>query len=422
MTVRHVLLICTVGGSPEPIAASLKRWRPDRAIFVPSRETRAQVEEKALPLAATDPQAFVLPVGCYEFCEIPDAQDFAGAVRKMRELAGEVARWQARGDAFEVVVDFTAGTKCMTAALALIAHPWGCRFSYVGGTERTKDSVGIVVSGKEQVLHSPNPWESLGFRAIEDAISLFDRGAYGAAAALLQGSLTQVADLARKRELLSLKVLAEAYDAWDRFDHQEARTLLGKALHSENDLRSLMGAARAEAVLNAVRHHRDHLARLDSTAGLARVADLLSNARRCIFARRYDDAVARLYRALEALAQLRLSQVHGIDSAHVPLEALPDDLRASMTPVAQEGHVWLGLQNAYALLRARGDALGECFHERGLDDPRGSSLSARNRSILAHGFEPVGEKVCTRLLTDITAVALAAGIVAEDEAQFPRLG
>jgi hypothetical protein len=82
------LLICTVGGSPEPIVATLKHWRPSRALFLPSRQTRPDVEAKILPLARQGGVA--LDVGAYDFIELPDPQDFTASVRKMRDLVPEV--------------------------------------------------------------------------------------------------------------------------------------------------------------------------------------------------------------------------------------------------------------------------------------------------------------------------------------------
>ena len=50
----------------------------------------------------------------------------------------------------------------MSAAFGIQASRWPCMFSYVGGNERTKDGLGIVVSGSEKVFHQTNPWDSLG--------------------------------------------------------------------------------------------------------------------------------------------------------------------------------------------------------------------------------------------------------------------
>ncbi len=56
----------------------------------------------------------------------------------------------------------------------------------------------------------------------------------------------------------------------------------------------------------------------------------------------------------------------------------------------------IGLQSAYKLLFEMGNELGFTFREMGLDGEY-SLLTARNFSILAHGFDPVGKEVCERL-------------------------
>ncbi len=418
----EVFLIATVGGSPEPLVASVKHWRPSRVCFVPSHQTLEQIEGKILPLVAAE--GFPLPSGAWDPHVLDDAQDFAHCVRRMRELTQRVETWRRRGDGFEVVVDITGGTKWMSGALALVARRWPCRFSYVGGTERTKEGVGIVVSGKEQVLHTANPWNALGAQAAEDAITLFDRGACGGAVAVLDEALPRVDDPARKRELSVLRNLVAAYEAWERFEHAEAGRLLGKALEGENDLAALLGADRAGRLCPLLARQRELLQILAAARAPTRelVADLLANARRREAEKRHDDAVARLYRALEALAQLRLSTEHGIaDTSRVSLDALPEPMRANRTADA-DGTVRLGMQDAYALLRARGDAVGEAFSRRRLDDRNKSNLAARNGSILAHGFTPVGAKVCANLRADVLAVAEAAGLTTADLPEFPRLG
>src|SRR5262245_28436204 len=136
------LLLCTVGSTHEPLVASLKHWQPARVWFLPTPETRDQVAARIVPSAAAE--GLQLDAGRYDLLLLPDGQDFSRCVDKLRELTPEVERWLARGPEFAVVVDFTGGTKCMSAALALQAHRWRCQFSYVGGSERTKEGVGVV--------------------------------------------------------------------------------------------------------------------------------------------------------------------------------------------------------------------------------------------------------------------------------------
>jgi CRISPR-associated protein (TIGR02710 family) len=347
---------------------------------------------------------------------------FTGCVERLRGLTPEVERWLARGPDFAVVADFTGGTKCMSAALALQARRWPCRFSFVGGTERTKDNVGVVISGKEQVLHGSNPWDALGYQAVEDALVLFDQGAAGAAGRLLEQTLRNVEGPARKRELASLKCLVEAYDAWDRFEHREALNKLNEVQKYDNDLGAVLGRQRADQLRKTLDQHRAVLAHLTAESGPtpARVQDLLANARRRGQEGRLDDAVARLYRAIEAVAQTRLREAHGIaDTSKVPLGHVPEALRAQWSSRAAKGTIFLGLQDDYALLATLGDELGNKFLALGLADRDRSPLVSRNQSILAHGFDRASQKAFDQLWQ--SALALA-GLNVADLPVFPRLG
>ncbi len=421
---EHILLICTVGGSPEPIVAALKHWKPARVLFVPTPQTREQVEGAIVPLAQQE--GVNLPPGCWDVYSLSDGQDFGSCLHKLRELTAEVERWVARGanaqDKHQVVVDFTGGTKCMSAAIAVQAHRWPCLFAYVGGTERTKNGVGIVVSGKEQIVHSENPWDALGYQAIDDAVALFDQRAYAAASRLLDQAMRRLHDSASKREFSALKQLADAYDAWDRFDHNACARRLGEIPKFANDLRALLTNQKTDALLAMVRTHHAFVSQLDVSNGPSRelVLDLLANARRRVDEGRFDDAVARLYRAVEALAQWRLREAHSLpDTGAVPLERVPEPLRTEWAAVASNGHLKLGLQDDYRLLHALDDPLGAKFQELGLHDWERSPLMARNASILAHGFQPIGPNACRQLET----AAMALAELQENMLPvFPRLG
>jgi CRISPR-associated protein (TIGR02710 family) len=411
---EQTLLICTVGGSPEPLVVAIKATRPRRVLFVTTKETREQVDSRIVPLARQEGSD--LDAGRYNLLELPDAQDLEDILSRLRRLTPQVEDWLGRGEAFKVVVDFTGGTKCMSAALALQAQRWRCVFSYVGGTERTKGGVGVVVSGKEQILHTQNPWDALGFPAVEEFSLLFDRRTYAAATELAERVKRNVSSESRKREFSALGHAASAYDAWDRFDHESSQKHFNNLAKCDNDLDALLGPARSERFRAAARSNADCLERLvnSQAPSLARVADLLANAGRRRDEGRWDDAVARLYRAIEAYAQFRLADDHKIsDTAHIALEEIPSPLRETWEGSAEEGMLKLGLQEDYRLLHALENPAGARFRELGLHD-RKSPLTARNQSILAHGFVSVGEKPTRQLwqkaleLTDISEQELVS--------------
>lgn len=413
------LLVCTVGGSPEPVVAALKQWEPSRVRFVHTPQTKMDIEHKVLPKARDE--GIDLDAGRYDPFELPDGQDLASCLDRLRQLTPEVGAWVERGSGFRVVVDFTGGTKCMSAAIALQASRWPCLFSYVGGSERTKDGVGIVVSGSEKVVHQANPWDALGHQAVEEFIILFDQRAFVAAANVAAAAKTQVSRADRKRELNVLEQLAKAFDAWDRFEHHVSRATFENVEKAANDLRAVLGAIKADRVLGAVARLASHLAGLCDAAPPTRhhVIDLLANAQRRNEEGRTDDAVARLYRAIEAVAQVALRERHGIESTEkVAVDRVPDSLRTEWASRAKDGVLALGLQDAYALLAALSDPLGQRFRDASLDGTK-SPLTARNRSILAHGFARVSGSV----FDELWDAALALADITESELpSFATLG
>jgi CRISPR-associated protein (TIGR02710 family) len=375
---------------------SLLAWQPVRVVFVCSADSRLQVADQIL-LRARERGLDVDP-GRYDISEIGDPSDLPSCLTAVRDLTEKVQDWMGRGHGFEVIVDITGGTKCMAAALAIQAARWPCTLSYVSG-ERDKGGLGVVVSGTERVVSHWNPWDDLGYQATEEFAVLFDQRDYPAAARSAEAAKTRARRDDARRELAALENLARGFAQWDHFDHKGAATRFADVQKAANDLRGALGRSRADRILNAIPRWLRWLQRLaDASAPHTdHVVDLLANAGRRRDEARFDDAVARLYRAVEALAQVRLRETYGIaTTAEVSLERLPEPLATRWAPRASEGVVKLGLQDAYALLAARDDPVGRRFCELGLDGPE-SPLIARNASILAHGFERVSQPVFDRL-------------------------
>jgi len=336
-----------------------------------------------------------------------------------------VSKWRARGTKYTVLVDFTGGTKCMSASLALVARQWRSRFSYIGGTHRNKGGVGIVVSGAEKLMHFQNPWDALGYQVVEDTVILFNQGNYEAAVQVLARALpgTERPDI--RRELSTFRSLSQAYLEWDRFDHKEADRCLANVQKNASDLRHLFQGS-VEDILQAVSAHRQFLSELQKSLVSRHILlDLCANAQRCADKGRYDDAVARLYRAVEAIAQFRLHTGYNMyqcddngmpDFSRIEINSVPASTRPNWAKRTREdGTMALSLQDNYRLLSDMKDTLGERFSSlQGKESP----LAARNQSILAHGFIPVGEKV----FRDLWQKALALAEIEEKELPvFPQV-
>ncbi len=188
-----------------------------------------------------------------------------------------------------------------------------------------------------------------------------------------------------KRRLRQLRDRSAGFDAWDRFDHAKAWQLL--SLHMNIPQIQPLGL-----FLKRVMHSRAAIDdNFDAPNGIAGhgyeiVEDLLFNAERRASQERHDDAVGRLYRALELLAQIRWWLAYGIKTGNVDRERLPEALRDRVPQ--QDGKIQLALQKSYQLLSCLSeDPLGALYlqHANALTDV----LQIRNYSLLAHGFRPV---------------------------------
>jgi len=350
---------------------------------------------------------YQLDPGRWDSIVLPDQQDLETAVEHLRRKAGpEVRSWAARGEGFSVIADFTGGTKCMSVALGLAARLWPCTFEYVGGTERDKGGVGVVVSGKEQVVNFRNPWDALGYQAAEEAATLFNAGNVAGAVALAEAARDGASEGPLKRALHTLSVWMGVYAQWDVFQHAKALKQVEQARRDQHLLAHLFEPARIEAMMKSLAGAEAALKELAAAEGPspALVRDLAANAGRRMREGRFDDAVARFYRAAEAHGQWRLWHRFQIRTNAVEEGQVPEVLRAEWKTRKGPGPWKAALQEAYRLLECLGDELGAGFHASGLavetenGAPHGGGvLSARNQSILAHGFRPVGRKDCERL-------------------------
>lgn len=339
--------------------------------------------------------------GRFDFCPIDNPEDLSAVLKQLRKLDEDVQSWLRRDPGATVLVDFTGGTKVMTAGLILVASRWPCRLSYVGGKQRTKNGTGTVVDGSEVVVSTNNPADRLAWWSVDTALSLIRHHAYAAARNVLQRSLKQVADPARQAELSALELFADTLAEWDRFQHQDALNLLKKLPRRSHDLEAALGKTAATHLLAAADALQRHLEEVVSagtrTPGRPLLKDLLANAKRRMEEGRWDDAVARLYRVVEATAQLLLAEMGIPDTSAVPLDRIPEPLQSQLRPTAHQGKVKLGLRNAWALLTAWNHPAASLFQAAELGLHEHSPLNARNQSILAHGFQPVSEKTAQAL-------------------------
>lgn len=207
-------------------------------------------------------------------------------------------------------------------------------------------------------------------------------------AALSQLTLSRT----NRSRLLALRRCCAVWAAWDRFEYAQAFQLA----RQDPDLRSAHGQTLAILKKTVSLLEEGTAWPKGGFSGLELVEDLLQNADRCAARARYDDAVCRLYRATELLAQIRLASRYGIRASDVDPghEAIPEEARlrlqgqSTSTKDGKPGPVQVGLAAAYQLLGEMGDPLGAYFSET--KPWILNALASRNNSFLAHGLVPIG--------------------------------
>jgi CRISPR-associated protein (TIGR02710 family) len=386
------VLICTVGGSHQPILTAIQETSPafvcflctDRDPITGQPGSRIQVEGKGsvIKLHPSDagPNLPNIPVQCglppeqYEVRIVP-SDDLDGVEAA---AAKAIVDLRHRFPEARLLADYTGGTKTMTAGLVIAALEiddvelrlvTGARGNLIqvqDGTQRSTSAIVEAVRLRRIMAPYLNAWTRYGYAEAAQGLA----------------RIAAPPDTNLRAELQIARDLSAAFDAWDRFDHRAALSML-------RVYRPRIGA-RAGSHLSFL----EILAAPDSDPRKepARLMDLWLNALRRAAQGRYDDAVARGYRLLEWTAQWLLREYAGIDTADIPEDKAPEAL--GIQP-GRDGKRQAGLFKAWELVAHHLSDAPQRFAASERNRMR-DHLLARNDSILAHGYTPIGHDAWNR--------------------------
>jgi hypothetical protein len=343
------------------IAVSVKDNNPTKTFFVASKESRNTLE-------------LILPkITCeHEIIELNNPDNVQRIYEELKPKFAEI-----KNQFNHVTVDFTSGTKAMASALSILSTVFEVdTLSYITGKRKN----GVVIRGTEEVL-AVHPTFISSEKRLREAKKFFNECRYDTALVLIESITKITANNTLTESTALLRKAATAYSAWDKFQHDTAFKAL-KSLRSPefNKNKSFLGK-----LLNAEEKEPYW------------IADLINNAkRRGDIEHKFDDAVARLYRTVELIAQFRLRKEHKIEPSKLYSEQIPSSLREKWGLTGTDEKIKIGLEKDYELLAAKEDIIGKKFIE---DAELRSLLSKRNFSILAHGLEPLNKKTYRKLLS-----------------------
>ncbi len=367
------VLAITVGGEPAPILNAIRSGKPDYVLFLASTSPKGGSKRQLLETTDKGPPIVKeahLEEGSFEIVDLPDPDDMDMCFQLMIE-AMEAAT--ARLSPTRKIADYTGGTKTMSAALVIAALHLGWQLELVTGPR--KDTI-KVISGTESPVAVM--LASVRFYQLErEAEILFDSHDFRALEELLEHGLKTPPPLPsdKRTRVQNFLVLSRAFRLWDNFQYEEALEVI-------------------RAVARCCPKHVETLAQIvgKETPSYKLVSDLLGSAMRRAENGLFDDALLRLYRAVEILAQLRLLREYNLDTGEFDPTQIPEPLREEFIgQVKEKGKATAGLLDSYRILDSLCDPLGELFAERWEKRLR-ELMGYRNRSFLTHGLSPIGEE------------------------------
>ena len=279
----------------------------------------------------------------------------------------------------EIIMDYTSGTKTMSAAMACCGMFYSKDLITISGDRRN----GVVSTGTESIQYQ-NLYKVYDKFALMRVRNYFNANRFYTASEILEN----VVDESINTE--NMMNLVKGYFLWDNMEFEEAYEHLTKLDLNGFELSEIKDDLKfnLKALGAIVRSPHENL------KNCYILASLINNSIRRAEEYKYDDAIARLYRAFELIAQIRLSS-YRLNSSDIDTDILLEnnvsqEFIDGLEKTRDEGKIRIGLIKDFELLDALDDDLGKYFTE---NRNRINNLTKkRNNSILAHGLESLDKE------------------------------
>ncbi len=361
-----------------PLLKSFRAGQWSEAVLLPSRVTESWADELRSRLSEEAARIRIEP--------LPRAGMENDADACFGHFDTVLAELVSRFGAEFVMVDFTRGTKAMSAALVLAAV--GRRIPKLRYITGPRDDRGMVRPSQEEIRELVTTLAT-GRRLLADARTLMRHGDFAAAVEILPDPEDEWFELrippALADESRSLYRRAAFLAAWDRLDYGVAADRAGDL--AEEDRERVRWVRR----LADRPEDKDHAKMARWLRSVA--CDLLENGRRRIRDRHFEDALVRGYRVRELIVQFLLFD-RGVNTGSIPPELEQvKSLQNRLKPKEQKfgenrrGTLTAGRELATRLLKEFDEKLGK--RVLNFDQTNsGKVLGKRNHSVLVHGFKP----------------------------------
>ena len=380
---KEVILFMTVGtgtnlnineensqNHAQKLYYTINKIRPDKVIFFASDKSKGTVEYIE-ELFQKDNDEFILDED-YHIVIINAIDDLNTCFEAYESKIWELD-YEDDGD-YDIIMDYTSGTKTMSAAMASCGMFYSKDLISVGGDRSTGE-----VSRGTEIINYQNIYKIYDKFALMRTRNNFNANRFRACIDILN----YIVDLNIHKD--SLMHLCKAYYAWDNMDFEDAYDHLRKVnlnqvefMEVKNDIKFNL-----KALGNIINSKSVNL------KNCYILASLINNSIRRSEEFKYDDAIARLYRSFELIAQIELTK-YNIKSSDIDVSVLKqnnvsDEFIMDLEKTREDGKIRIGLEKDFMLLNELGNDLGKHYVE---NESKIKNLTRkRNNSILAHGLD-----------------------------------
>ena len=373
-----------IGTGPEsditkPLIESIREANPDFLLLFATEESFKNAQIIKDSLCRNDDNT--------EICKLEYKEDVEKIFKKISDKIVELISKGYKAE--NIIADFTTGTKPMAAGLVLAAIKFNIkRLKYIM-VER--DTNRKICEGTERTL----TFEPKGIYAsytIDIAINFIQKFRFESAKEILGQINRFLLSELEKKFINDLETIASAYDFWDKFEHIKFRDTYNKIEFSNPLLDKFKVGPEVLEVVHQLGKDSHKNVISDN-----HIVDLINNATRRVIEGKYDDAVARLYRAMEMLAQWRLENKYKIRANDIDLNNVPKSSVDWLNKYRDksDNKIKISLHRCFQLLSEFDDELGKKFEG---DKKLHALLNKRNNSILAHGTVSISKDECKSLM------------------------
>lgn len=413
-------LIISVGVSYEPLILSIKLFEPKRILFLYTEMT-AETLNKVV-----------------KYCNLEAVQYEKRLVHETdptdiyREIKQAYLAW---GRPEKLYIDFTGGTKAMSAAAAMAAAMIDVQMVYVG-TDHYLSDFRKPYPGSEKLYYIENPLTIFGDLEVERAMVLFDKANFSGAREKLEILKETIPDPQLRQQLSFIYLTAVLYEYWDALDFPNAWKAAKKLnrdlerdcrLHKTYvmmDYRKQLKTQeeileRLNEVSDMIKEKRPFAVLQNRNCMVPLMFTMYSNACMREQQEKYDMATLLLYRLLEMVEQRRLAlyglYVSKMDYGSIRFRATDQLSLNQLEPAGKRD--WLkdavyqiksdmfrndvgkylpdqvSLLEGFMILSALRDPIMMVKKENYLEKLRRirAMVFLRNNSIFAHGLGPVSQ-------------------------------